>query len=206
MTAGLALSSALTIGTVKVPTARTSSPMMATIADTLATVKGPDLYWEEKGPLQNPPKEESDFKEYDTFSTFLDACKSFGVDLTQPDITVFAPGNVACDQFSSVYGALTKEVCEYHVVKAVVPTDSLASADLTTLEGSKITYRRMFRKDFVDNAFCAAKASPPRTSYAGNIKADNGLIHFLNEVIYPGWSESAGGYGSEGDVAATRDA
>ena len=61
----------------------------------------------------------------------------------------------------------------------------------------------MFRKDFLDNAFCGQPSSPPRTSYCANVKADNGLIHGLNEVIYPGWSESSGGYGSEGD-AATR--
>jgi len=204
MLAGLAGSSAFMVGTAKVQTQRMSTPMMASIGDTLATVQGPDLYWEEKGPMQDPPKEESDFKEYDTFSTFLAACKTHGVDLSAPDITVFAPGNKACAEFEAVYGPLTKEVCAYHVVKGVVKTDSLGSADLTTVEGSKITYRRMFRKDFVDNAFCAAAASPPRTSYAGNIAADNGLIHFINEAIYPGWSESAGGYGSAGDVAATR--
>ena len=76
--------------------------------------------------------------------------------------------------------------------------EGLSSADLTTVQGGKITYRRMFRKDFIDNAFCAVKASPPRTSYQGNIKADNGIIHMINEVIYPGWSESSGGYGGSG--------
>merc|ERR1711871_1326265 len=176
---------------------RMASPQMASVSDTLATIEGPDLYWGEKGPRQNPMKEESDFKEYDTFSTFLDACKSFGVDLDAPDITVFAPGNEACAQFEAVNGPLTKDICAYHIVKGVVPSSSLGSADLTTVQGSTITYRRMFRKDFVDNAFCAAMASPPRTSYKGNIKADNGMIHMINEVIYPGWSESSGGYGSE---------
>jgi len=200
--AGLSATSALMVGTA--PMMRTAGINMATIGDELATIQGPDLYWEEKGPLQNPPKEESDFKEHDTFSIFLDACKTHGVDLSAPGITVFAPSNRACEQFSAVSGPLSKAVCEYHVVKGEVNTDSLGSADLTTVEGSKITYRRMFRKDFVDNAFCAAQASPPRTSYPGNIKADNGLIHMINEVIYPGWSESSGGYGSTGDMA-TRD-
>ena len=64
MMGGLAVSSGLMIGTPKVQSVRTASPMMATVSDTLATIQGPDLYWEEKGPLQNPPKEESDFKEY----------------------------------------------------------------------------------------------------------------------------------------------
>merc|ERR1719247_3255780 len=192
MIAGLASASALVVGTPKVHTpARFSSPV-ATIATKLATIEGPDRYWEEKGPLQNPPKEENEFKEFDTFSTFLAACASFGVDLNAPGITVFAPANKACDEYSSVYGPLTKAVCEYHIVKGVVGSDSLSSADLSTVEGSKITYRRMFRKHFVDNAFCAAMASPPRTSYKGDIKADNGLIHMINEVIYPGWTESSG--------------
>ena len=128
MVAGFAASSALLVGTPMVKNPRVSSPMMANVAETLTTIQGPDLYWEEKGPLQDPPKEESDFKEYDTFSTFLDACATHGIDLSQPDITVFAPGNVACEQFSAVAGPLTKAVCAYHVVKGVVSTDALSSA------------------------------------------------------------------------------
>merc|ERR1719313_2934538 len=93
--AGLSASSALMVGTPKMQMQRASTPMMASISDTLGSIEGPDLYWEEKGPLQNPPKEESDFKEYDTFSTFLGACKEHGVDLTAADITVFAPANKA---------------------------------------------------------------------------------------------------------------
>merc|ERR1711918_294460 len=92
--------------------------------------------------------------------------------------------------FQSTGGELSAAVCPYHVVKGVIPSDSLSGADLTTLEGSKITYRRMFRKHFVDNAFTDVKNAPPRSSFTGNIKADNGLIHMVNEVIYPGWTES----------------
>ena len=165
---------------------RAPAPVMSNVTDTLSTIQGPDLYWEEVGPLQNPPKEESDFKEYDTFSVFLAACAKHGVDLNQPGITVFAPSNRACEQYSATYGDLTKDVCAYHVVKGEVSTGSLSSADLTTVQGGKITYRRMFRKDFVDNAFCGAMASPPRSSYPANIKASNGVIHMINEVIYPG--------------------
>jgi hypothetical protein len=198
MIAGLAVSSALVVGNApkmhmsRAADARVAFSPVATIADQLATIDGPDLYWEEKGPLQNPMKEESDFKEYDTYSIFLAACAQHGVDLTVPDITVFAPGNKACEEYSAVYGPLTKAVCAYHVVKGVVKADGLSGADLTTVEGSKITYRRMFRKHFVDNAFCAAMSNPPRTSYKGDLPATNGLIHQINEVIYPGWSESEG--------------
>ena len=207
MIAGLSVSSGLLVGNLPTaPNVRMSSPMMAAAGDLLATIDGPDMYWEEKGPLQNPPMEESDFKEYDTYSTFLDACKSNGVDLNQPDITVLAPANNACAQFMSTGRELSKAVCEYHVIKGVVNSDSLSSADLTTLEGSSISYRRKFRKHFVDDAFTDVSNSPPRTSYKGNIAADNGLVHMINEVIYPGWSESSGGYGSAGDPAATRAA
>merc|ERR1719199_1172529 len=195
MMAGLAVSSAFMVGTSKVHAQRLSSPMMADVAGTLSTIQGPDLYWEEKGPLQDPPLEESDFKEYDTFSLFLAACSKHGVDLSQPGITVFAPSNRACEQFIATQGELTKDVCAYHVVKGEVSVGALPSADLTTVQGGKITYRRQFRKDFVDNAFTAVKSSPPRTSFQGDVKADNGIIHMINEVIYPGWSESSGGYG-----------
>merc|ERR1711988_1629355 len=89
------------------------------------------------GPLQNPMKEESDFKEFDKYDTFLAACKEHGVDLTASDITVLAPGNLACAEYSSVYGPLTKAVCEYHVIKGVVTADGLSSADLTTVEAPR---------------------------------------------------------------------
>ena len=192
MIASLSTASALVVGMPKMGAARVAAPMMATIDSMLATMDGPDLYWGDKGPLQNPMKEESDFKEFDKYSIFVDACKQHGVDLSQPDITVMAPGNKACEEYSAVYGPLTQAVCAYHVVKGVVSSDGLSGASLTTVEGSTITYRRMFRKHFVDNAFTAAISAPPRSSFKGDIKADNGVIHMLNEVIYPGWSESAG--------------
>ena len=152
-------SSGLVVGTAKVQNTRLTSPMMATITDTLSTIEGPDRYWEDLGPLQNPMKEESDFKEFDTFSTFLGACAANGVDLNAPGITVLAPPNKACAEFTSTGSELTKAVCEYHILPSVISSDSLSSSDLTTVEGSTITYRRMFRKHFLDNAFTAAMAS-----------------------------------------------
>merc|ERR1719486_722247 len=197
MIGSLAVTQGLMVGAPMRANTRMADPMMASVTDTLSSIEGPDLYWGEKGPLQNPMKEESDFKEYDSYSTFLDACKTHGVDLNAPGITVFAPGNNACAEYSSVYGPLSAAVCKYMVVNGEVNLDSLSSIPLSTTEGSTITYRRMFRKHFVDNAFCGAMASPPRSSFAGDIKADNGIIHMINEVIYPGWSESAGMEGSE---------
>merc|ERR1719460_632302 len=189
MIASLSTASALVVGMPKMGAARVAAPM-------LGSMDGPDLYWGDKGPLQNPMKEESDFKEFDKYSTFLGACSQHGIDLSQPDITVLAPGDQACAEYSAVYGPLTQAVCAYHVIKGVVNSDSLSSASLTTLEGSTITYRRMFRKHFLDNAITDAMAAPPRSSFKGNIKADNGLIHMLNEVIYPGWTETDASVGA----------
>jgi uncharacterized surface protein with fasciclin (FAS1) repeats len=169
---------------------RVSTIKMATVGNTLATADGPEIFWGPDGPLQDPMKEESDFKEYDKFSIFVQACQANGIDLNQPDITVLAPANVACAEYEAIYGPLTKDICAYHVIKGVVSTDGLSGAPLNTLQGGTITYRRMFRKDFVDNAMCGVKASPPRSSYAANLKCDNGVIHGINEVIYPGWSET----------------
>merc|ERR1719258_850228 len=128
MIAGVSTANALMVGTPMQTNVRMNAPMMAAIGDTLATIEGPDLYWEEKGPLQNPPKEESDFKEYDTFSTFLAACAKHGVDLNQPGITVLAPCNKACEEYIATYGELTKDVCAYHILKSEINTDSLSSA------------------------------------------------------------------------------
>ena len=187
----------LLVGTSPKVNMRMSALQMATIGDSLATSNGPEIFWGPDGPLQDPMKEESEFKEWDKFSMFVDACKSHGVDLSQPGITVLAPANVAVAEYEATYGPLTKAICAYHVIKGEVSTDGLASAPLETTEGSTITYRRMFRKDFVDNAFVGVKAAPPRSSYSANVKCDNGVYHGINEVIYPGWSESAGGYGSD---------
>ena len=64
-------------------------------------------------------------------------CKEHGIDLSAPDITVFAPGNKACAEYSAVYGPLTKAVCAYHVVKGTVGLDSLSVA-FTLFEELKI--------------------------------------------------------------------
>merc|ERR1719478_641819 len=106
-------SSGLVVGAAPTTAMRVSAPQMATVGETLATTNGPDIYWGPDGPLQDPMKEESDFKEYDSYSMFLDACSSAGVDLSAPDITVFAPGNKAVASYTSVNGPLSEEICEY---------------------------------------------------------------------------------------------
>ena len=77
---------ALVVGTPAMQVNRVSTINMASIAETLATADGPEIFWGPDGPLQDPMKEESDFKEYDSYSMFLEACSANGVDLSAPDI------------------------------------------------------------------------------------------------------------------------
>ena len=82
LAAGLGVSSALSVGAapkMSTTSMRAAAPQMATIGATLSSMDGPDIYWGEQGPLQNPPLEESDFKEYDKYSTFVSACQALSL-------------------------------------------------------------------------------------------------------------------------------
>ena len=71
-----------------------------------------------------------------------------------------------------------------------LPKGSFASADLTTLQGGKLTHRRMFRKDFIDDATpgVASEGASKSASYPYDIACDNGLMHACNLVLKPGWT------------------
>merc|ERR1712123_121844 len=94
---------------------------MATVGETCNTMAGPDIMWGPDGPLQDPMKEESDIRGQDAYKKFAAACASNGVDLNQPDITVFVPTDLVVDDFEAAGGVLTADVCNYHVVKGKVP-------------------------------------------------------------------------------------
>merc|ERR1711892_247732 len=68
---------------------------------------GPDIMWGPDGPLQDPMKEESDIRGQDAYKKFAAACASNGVDLNQPDITVFVPTDLVVDDFEAAGGVLT---------------------------------------------------------------------------------------------------
>merc|ERR1712204_81671 len=80
----------------------------------------------------------------------------------------------------------TADVYNYHVVKGKVPKGSFSSAEMVTLQGGKLTHRRMFRKDFIGDASEGASKS---ASYPSDIACDNGLMHASNLVLKPGWTE-----------------
>ena len=147
--------------------------------------------WGPDGPLQNPMKEESDIRGQDGYLKFVAACEANGVDLNGGDVTVFVPTDLVIDDFEAAGGVLTADVLKYHVVQGRVPKSSFSSAEMVTLQGGKLTHRRMFRKDFIDDATpgVASEGASKSASFPSDIACDNGLMHVSNLVLKPGWTE-----------------
>jgi len=188
MLALLGSSSGLLIGTA--PTMRTSSINMANIAETCKSLQGPEILWGPDGPLQDPMKEESDVKGYDGFGKFADACASAGIDLGSSEYTVFVPTDSTIEEFIINGGTLSADVLKYHIVPGKLMKSEWPSATMTTLHGDTLTYRRMFRKDFIDDATPGVEpaGASKGNSFPSDLGCDNGLIHACNLVLEPGWT------------------
>jgi len=160
------------------------------IGATLASLAGPEVFWGPDGVAFG--HEESDVKGYDTFSKFTTACAQNGIDLDAGGpYTVFAPPDEVIDDFLATPGAaLTADVLKYHVVLGEVSTSAFSSADLTTMQGSSLTYRRMFRKDFIDDATPGVKSEGAAlaSNWPADVSCSNGVIHSCNQVLKPGWT------------------
>ena len=180
LAAGLSVSSALLVGTAPVRSTRASNVQMANILETAAATQGPEIFWGAEGPLQNPIIEESVIKGYDGFGTFLAAVKDAGLadTLSGGEYTVFAPTDAVIAEFVSNGGSITADLLKYHVLPGKISSAQFSSADLKTLEGSSLTYRRMFRKDFIDDATPGIKSEGPSKSsnWPADIACDNGKI------------------------------
>merc|ERR1719263_681670 len=74
-------------------TSRTSGLQMANIADTLAGLEGPEIFWGSEGVAQG--HDEDEIKGHDGFGKFVAAAKANGVDLAGGDYTVLAPADSA---------------------------------------------------------------------------------------------------------------
>jgi len=184
---GLAVSSGLMAGTP--PLMRTLDINMATIGQTCVSLQGPEILWGPDGPLQDPMKEESDVRGYDGFGKFAAACTAAGVNLDSGEYTVFVPTDTTIDEFLVNGGALTADVLKYHIVPGRITKAEFPTAAMPTLQGGSLTYRRMFRKDFIDDATPGIEpaGASKGNSYPSDLQCDNGIMHACNLVLKPNW-------------------
>jgi len=187
MIAGVSVSSGLMVGTA--PATRASTVQMASIGETCKTLQGPEILWGPDGPLQDPMMEESDVRGYDGFSKFAVACETAGVDLGGGEYTVFVPTDTTIDEYLANGGELSADVLKYHIVPGKLLKSEWPSADMKTLQGQTLTYRRMFRKDFIDDASPGVEpaGASKGNSFPADLACDNGLIHACNLVLQPNW-------------------
>lgn len=190
MLAGLAVASALSVGTAPA-TRRVSLQARSTVSmagDIMATAKGlqgPVIFWGSAGVLVG--KDESDVKGYDNFEKFVAAVEKAGLSDTLKGagpFTVFAPTDAAFDDFK---GEVTADILKYHVVAGKVPLASI-QGDLKTVEGSTLKYGRRFRKTFLDYAMVGITSSGASKGqvYPVDVECSNGLIHAIDVVLAPG--------------------
>lgn len=157
--------------------------------DTLAGLQGPGIMWGSDGPLENPPMEESDIRGQETYSNLIQALNAAGLAATLSGpgpFTLFAPTNSAIT--SGGAAPLTADNCAYHVVPGAYNKDAIG-ADLVTLQGESLKYKRFARQTFVDDAVVGLVPQGAATgvAYPQDIQCDNGVIHCIDKVLSTGY-------------------
>jgi len=148
------------------------------IMGTLQGLEGPGQVWGADGIAVG--KEESDLKGYDNFGIFVQRLQSSGVvnDLAGPGpFTVFAPTDTAIQTYEKMIGSFDAAVCKLHVVSGNVPSSSVGTADLTSIGGQKLVYKRAFRKDFVNDVIIGEKTFGQFSDFPTDVACSNGIIH-----------------------------
>ena len=120
-------------------------------------------------------------------SLFAEAVKAAGLEATlrrKGPWTLFAPTNEAFRALPD--GTLTEwakpenrgvvsEVMSYHVVRGLIPTDGVSTADLTTLQGSRMVLKN------ADGMLWVGRAEVLQR----DIEGTNGVVHVINMVMEP---------------------
>jgi hypothetical protein len=148
------------------------------VIGTLAGLQGPGQVWGADGIAVG--KEESDLKGYDNFGLFVERLQSSGVasDLSGPGpFTIFAPVDSAIETYETNFGPFDAAICNLHIVNGNVPSSSVGSADLTSLTGEKLVYKRAFRKDFVNDVIIGEKTFGRFEDFPTDVSCSNGVIH-----------------------------
>ena len=181
----LALAPAVTaFAPVAAPKAATK--LEASIADTLSSMEGPEIFWGSDGVLLG--HDEADIKGYDNFDQLAAALSKEGVDLSGGEYTLLAPANSAFDKHNNEVGTpITADVLKYHVIEGKKTMDAL-NTDQKTLNGGTLTAYRKFRKNWLDGAIIGLKSEGPSKSsnWPSDVECDNGIIHAIDTVLVPG--------------------
>lgn len=180
---------------------RTSFALDASIADTLAGLEGPGQVWGAQG--IDVGKEEADLKGYDNFGLFSQRLQASGVLATLQGpgpFTVFAATDTAVESYEKTKGPVDANVLNYCIVSGNVPSGSLSSAPLATMQGESLTYGRKFRKDFINDAIVGEKTFGPFADFPTDVACDNGVIHSVGIMLAPGYSAAGAEAGLGGQI------
>jgi uncharacterized surface protein with fasciclin (FAS1) repeats len=120
-------------------------------------------------------------------SLFAEAVKASGVDATlrrNGPWTVLAPTNDAFHALPA--GTMTEwskpenrgmlaDIIEYHVIRGKMPTAGITTADVTTLQGSRIVLKNTEGVVWVGRG----------EVLLGDLEGTNGVVHVINMVLEP---------------------
>ncbi len=165
---------------------RASMQLAASPVETLKNLEGPEIFWGSEGVALG--HDEADIKGYDNFSKLVAALESEGVDLSGGDYTILAPSDSAFEKHEREVGTpITADILKYHVIPGKKSLDSLTE-DQDTLQGTKLTSYRKFRKNWLDYAIIGLKSEGPSKSsnWPADVAADNAVIHAVDTVLVPG--------------------
>jgi len=148
------------------------------ILGTIAGLEGPGQVWGADGIAVG--KEESELKGYENFGLFSARLQSTGVGAEiagAGPFTVFAPTDPAVTTYETMFGPFDAAACKLHIVPGNVPSSSVGSADLTSIGGTKLVYKRAFRKDFVNDVIIGEKTFGQFSDFPTDVQCSNGVVH-----------------------------
>jgi len=166
--------------------ARRSMAVDAGIAETLATLQGPEIYWGSEGIAEG--FEEADIRGYDNFELLSAAVKAAGIDLSGGEYTLLAPSDAAIEKHNREVGTpIDADVLKYHVIEGKKSMSDL-NADQKTLNGATLTSYRKFRKNWLDDAVIGlqSEGASKGMNWPADVACDNGVIHAIDTVLVPG--------------------
>ena len=166
--------------------ARKSMAMDASIAETVASLQGPEIYWGSEGIAAG--FEEAEIRGYDNFGLLSAALADSGIDLSGGEYTLLAPSDNAIEKHNREVGTpIDADVLKYHVIEGKKSMDDLVT-DQVTLNGGTLTSYRKFRKNWLDDAVIGLKSEGASKSqnWPADVACDNGVIHAIDTVLVPG--------------------